>query len=123
MKTAGGGGIGRQVQDASFFIGVLRSKMNDIRAEISRLRAEIERHEKELSQQGHLERTYETLLQEVKTLEGTLADYNLAVDKARTTADPGEVAKYLHELEDQNRCACCLRLCACRRDEVSLIEG
>ncbi|CAM9412678.1 unnamed protein product, partial [Sphacelaria rigidula] len=103
MKTAGGGGIGRQVQDASFFIGVLRSKMNDIRAEISRLRAEIERHEKELSQQGHLERTYETLLQEVKTLEGTLADYNLAVDKARTTADPGEVAKYLHELEDQNR--------------------
>lgn len=42
-------------------------------------------------------------LQEVKTLEGTLADYNLAVDKVRTTADPGEVTKYLHDLEDQNR--------------------
>lgn len=41
--------------------------------------------------------------QEVKTLEGSLADYNLAVDKARTTADPGEVTKYLHDLEDQNR--------------------
>lgn len=39
----------------------------------------------------------------MKTLEGTLADYNLAIDKARTTADPGEVAKYLHDLEDQNR--------------------
>lgn len=104
MKTAGGGGFGRQVQDGSFFIGVLRSKMNDIRAEISRLRAEMERHEKDFSQQGHLERTYETMLQEVKGLEGTLADYNLAVDKARTTADPGEVAKSLHDLEDQNRC-------------------
>lgn len=42
--------------------------------------------------------------QEVKALEGTLADYNLAVDKARTTADPGEVTKYLHDLEDRNRC-------------------
>ncbi|CAM9789148.1 unnamed protein product [Pylaiella littoralis] len=104
MKTAGGGiGIGRQVQDGSYFIGVLRSKMNDIHAEVGRLRVEIERHEKDVSQQGHLERTYETMLQEVKTLEGTLADYNLAIDKARTTADPGEVTKYLHDLEDQNR--------------------
>lgn len=104
MKTSAGG-VGRQVQDGSFFVGVLRSKVNDIRAEIGHLRAEIERHEKDLSQQGHLERAYETMLQEVKTLEGTLADYNLAVDKSRTTADPGEVAKYLHDLEDQNRSA------------------
>ena len=63
MKTAGGGGIGRQVQDASFFIGVLRGKMNDARAEVGRLRAEIERHDKDVSQQGHLERTYESMLQ------------------------------------------------------------
>ena len=106
MKTSVGG-VGRQVQDGSFFIGILRSKMNDIRAEIGRLRAEIDRHGKNLSQQGHLERTYETMLQEVKTLEGTLADYNLAVDKARTTADPGEVAKYLNDLEDHNRYGRC----------------
>lgn len=103
MKTSAGG-VGRQVQDSSFFIGVLRSKMNDIRVEVGNLRSEITRHEKDVSQQGHLERTYETMLHDVKTLEGTLADYNLAVDKARTTADPGEVAKYLHDLEDQNRC-------------------
>lgn len=63
MKTAGGGGIGRQVQDASFFIGVLRGKMNDARAEVGRLRAEMERHDKDVSQQGHLERTYEATLQ------------------------------------------------------------
>lgn len=102
MKTSAGG-VGRQVQDGSFFIGVLRSKINDILAEISRLRAEIERHEKDLSHHGALERTYETLLHEVKSLEGTLADYNLAMDKARTTADPSEVSKYLHDLEDHNR--------------------
>lgn len=63
MKTAGGGGIGRQVQDGSFFIGVLRSKINDARAEVGRLQAEIDRHEKDVSQRGHLERTYETMLQ------------------------------------------------------------
>eukprot|EP00904_Undaria_pinnatifida_P009881 jgi/Undpi1/6022/HiC_scaffold_2.g01296.m1 len=88
MKTSAGG-VGRQVQDGSFFVGVLRSKMNDVRAEIGRLRAEIDRHGKNLSQQGHLERT--------------LADYNLAADKARTTADPGEAAKFLNDLEDHNR--------------------
>ena len=96
--------MGRQVQDGSYFIGVLRGKMNDTRAEIGRLRAEIEQHEKDVSQQTHLERMYDTRLQDVKMLEGDLADYNLAVDKARTTADPGEVAKYLHDLEDHNRC-------------------
>lgn len=103
MKTSAGG-VGRQVQDSSFFIGVLRNKMGDARGEIVRLRAEIERHEKDTSQQGHLDRTHESLLQEVKTLEASLADYNLAVDKTRTTADPGEVARYLNDLEDQNRC-------------------
>jgi hypothetical protein len=36
-------------------------------------------------------------------MQGTLADHNLAMDKARTTADPGEVASYLQELEDRNR--------------------
>ncbi|CAM9723209.1 unnamed protein product [Ascophyllum nodosum] len=110
MKVSGGG-MGRQVQDGSYFIGVLRGKMNDTRAEIGRLRAEIEQHEKDVSQQTHLERMYDTRLQDVKMLEGDLADYNLAVDKARTTADPGEVAKYLHDLEDHNR-----------RDAVALDE-
>lgn len=96
-------GKGRQVQDGSFFIGVLREKVNDIRAEIDRLQAEIGQYEKDVSQQKHLERTYEGMLQAVKTLEGTLADHNLAIDKARTAADPGEATKYLHDLEDNNR--------------------
>jgi hypothetical protein len=41
-------------------------------------------------------------------LQGTLADHNLAMDKARTTADPGEVASYLQELEDRNRYILCI---------------
>ncbi|CAM9299562.1 unnamed protein product [Discosporangium mesarthrocarpum] len=102
MKTAAGG-PGRQVQDSSFFIGVLRNKMNLLQKETKRLQDEIEQHNKDSAHYGHMERTYESLLQEVKQLEGTVADYNLAVDKSRTTADPGEVAAYLHNLEDQNR--------------------
>ncbi|CAM9322557.1 unnamed protein product [Choristocarpus tenellus] len=102
MKTSAGG-PGRQVQDSSYFIGVLRNKMNMIQKEIVRLTEEIDQHNKESAQYGQLQRTYDSLLQEVKQLEGTLADYNLAVDKSRTTADPGEVTAYLHNLEDQNR--------------------
>ncbi|KAG5180491.1 intraflagellar transport protein 74 [Tribonema minus] len=103
MRTSQGAGPGRLVQDGSFFLGQLRQKIMDIQRELAKLKAEGEQHTKDSSQYGGLERTYETLLAEVKNLEGTLADHNLAMDKARTTADPGEVVAYLSELEDRNR--------------------
>lgn len=40
------------------------------------------------------ERKYEGLLKEVRHLEGTLADHNLAMDKLRTSTDPDEVRGY-----------------------------
>ncbi|CAN0164724.1 unnamed protein product [Phaeothamnion confervicola] len=102
MKTAGGG-RGRLVQDASYFIGALRTKINDIQKELRRLQDQIGRHNVDSSQLGQLERRYETLLQEVKGMEGTLADYNLSMDKVRTSADAGDVLAFLAELEDRNR--------------------
>eukprot|EP00953_Heterococcus_sp_UTEX-ZZ885_P022380 12390-Heterococcus_DN1.PRE.2 len=81
-------------------------QMNDIQKELASLKGEQEQHAKDSSQYSGLERTYEGLLTAVKTLEGTLADHNLAMDKARTTADPGEVASYLQELEDRNSTVC-----------------
>jgi hypothetical protein len=35
-----------------------------------------------------LERRYETLIKSKEILEGELADYNLALDKTRTSTDP-----------------------------------
>ena len=44
------------------------------------------------------ERRYESLLKDVRSLEGTLADYNLAMDKLRTSTDPEEVRQYHREV-------------------------
>ena len=48
------------------------------------MRGEIDRIGKDSSLMTQLERKYEGLIKEVRSLEGDLADYNLAMDKART---------------------------------------
>ena len=59
--------------------------------------------ERDAGQYSQLERKYESLLKEVRSLEGTLADYNLAMDKLRTSTDPAEVTNYQKNLEARNR--------------------
>ena len=51
--------------------------------EIHSLRAESKQHEKSMHEYGGIQKRHETLLREVRTLEGALADYNLAMDKDR----------------------------------------
>jgi hypothetical protein len=77
-------GPGRQVQDASFFVSLLRTKITECSAECSKMRTDIERISKDSSLMTQLERKYEGLIKEVRELEGSLADYNLAMDKSRT---------------------------------------
>jgi len=102
MKTAGQG-PGRQVQDTSYYVAVLRSKLTEIATEISNLKREINQHNTDSSQYSSLERKYEELLKEVRHLEGTLADYNLAMDKMRMHTDPSEVEAYQKQLAAKNR--------------------
>lgn len=103
MRTSHGQGHGRLVQDGNFFMGVLRTKVNDIQKELTNLKSEADQHFKDQNQYSSLERTYDTLLSDIKALEGTLADYNLAMDKSRRTADTAEMSSYLQELEEKNR--------------------
>ena len=85
-------GPGRQVQDINFFVGVLRTKIGDIVAEIQRMKLELERGAKDSVLTAQLERRYDALLKEVRSLEGDLADFNLAMDKARSSiVDAGEI--------------------------------
>lgn len=62
-------------------VGLLRKRVADISTEMSKLNTEIETNSKDSSQYTQLERKYETLLRSKETLEGQLADYNLALDK------------------------------------------
>ena len=94
--------IGRQVQDASFFLGYLRTKENQIVAEMETLQLEIERLEKECHSMKDNENTNDDLLVEVRELEGILADYNLAMDKARSGTDSEDIIKFQKQLELDN---------------------
>lgn len=82
MSTAG---PGRMVQDASFFASVLRQRINEISGEITRMRGEVDKSAKDATVLNQYEKKYESLIKEVRALEGDLADYNLAMDKSRTS--------------------------------------
>ena len=72
---------GRLVEDAAYYIGLLRKRIGDTTSETQRLKTELDQNAKDTSQYSQLERKYETLLKAKEALEGQLADYNLALDK------------------------------------------
>lgn len=83
-------------------MSLLRSKITEVTAECTKMRTEIERIGKDSSLMTQLERKYEGLIKEVRSLEGDLADYNLAMDKARTGTDAGEIVAYHAALKRRN---------------------
>lgn len=72
---------GRIVQDSAYYIGLLRTKIKEVNEETNKLGEEIDLQSKDNSQYTQLERRYEALVKGKETLEGQLADYNLALDK------------------------------------------
>ena len=94
---------GRLVEDSSYYVGLIRKKINDVNGETLRLRSEIDQQSKDSSQFTQLERRYETLIKNKETLEGELADYNLALDKTRTSTDPEDVRHMCMQVSERNR--------------------
>ena len=100
VKTAG---LGRRVQDSSYYLGLVRSKISELNDEIKKMKKEIAQSKKDNNKYVRLEKKYEDLIKEVRELEGTLADYNLAMDKARTNTDPFEITRYQEVLRERNK--------------------
>ncbi|KFM76787.1 Intraflagellar transport protein 74-like protein, partial [Stegodyphus mimosarum] len=92
----------RQVQDKSYFMGLLRSKINELTAEITRITKEIDLLTKEQSTYLTYEKRAEAQALELKDLQGQLADYNLLVDKLNTDAEMADVQLEYRELKAQN---------------------
>ncbi len=83
------------VASASFYIAEVRHRVNEVGAELARLR-------KKFASVTRAQGQYAVVLQEVRALEGVLADYNLAFDKLRTSLDPAKLHLYHQQLQARN---------------------
>jgi len=100
--------IERKIQDKSYYITLLKTKISDISNEIMNMNDEIGKINSDITTYANLNKEYETLSKEVQNLEGELADYNLAGDKYRSLMKAEDIE------EVYNRCKL---LCKRKMDE------
>ncbi|XP_061877539.1 intraflagellar transport protein 74 homolog [Entelurus aequoreus] len=101
MKT-GLKGPQRQILDKSYYLGLLRSKINELTTEISKLHKEIDTFNQENSVYLSYEKRAESLAAEIRDLQGQLADYNMLMDKLNTNSDMEEMINDYNNLKGQN---------------------
>ncbi|NXI01133.1 IFT74 protein, partial [Pachycephala philippinensis] len=92
----------RQIMDKTYYLGVLRSKTNELTTEINKLQEEVEMYKQEKSVYLSYEKRAEALAGEIKDFQGQLADYNMVVDILNTSTDMAEVIHDYNMLKVQN---------------------
>ncbi|XP_075941547.1 intraflagellar transport protein 74 homolog isoform X2 [Anarhichas minor] len=101
MKT-GMKGPQRQILDKSYYLGLLRGKINELTTETSKLHKEIDNYNQENSVYLSYEKRAEGLAAEIKDLQGQLADYNMLVDKLNTNTEMEEMINDYNILKAHN---------------------
>lgn len=97
MKT-GSVGPKRQIYDKTYYLVELRKRNQELADEVNKLNKEIEENQVHAS----LDKRYDSLVRTVRSLEGDLADHNLATDKQRTDTRPEEVHHMYSIMKGQN---------------------
>ncbi|MCQ2820942.1 MAG: hypothetical protein MJ252_27100 [archaeon] len=93
----------RKIQDKSYFMTLLKTKIGDISKEIFNMNNEIGTINTDLTTYANLNKTFETLSKEVQNLEGELADYNLAGDKYRSMMKAEDIQEVYTRIQMYNR--------------------
>ncbi|CAH1779959.1 unnamed protein product [Owenia fusiformis] len=101
LKT-GAKGPHRQVQDKSYFVGLLRSKTTELTQEVARLSKDVDVNYEESSSYLTYEKRAESLANEIKDLQAELGDYNTLVDKLNTDEDIQDIQLDLADLKASN---------------------
>jgi len=101
MKT---GSIGpkRQVYDKTYYMLELRKRCTQLQQEVEKMSGEVEEIRQDNLLYNNLEKRYDQLVKGVRSLEGDLADHNLATDKQRTDTRPEEVHHMYMIMKQQN---------------------
>jgi len=95
-------GPGRQVYDKTYYMTQLRQKIQELTQALQSFNKEITEISNDNSLYASYEKRYDQLIRTVRTYEGDLADYNLALDKQRTDTRPEEVNYMYALLKNQN---------------------
>jgi len=101
MKT-GSVGPKRQIYDKTYYMLELRKKCQDLQQELVSMNKEISDSQNDNQFFASLEKRYDSLVKTVRSLEGDLADHNLATDKQRTDTRPEEVHHMYTIMKAQN---------------------
>jgi len=101
MKT-GSLGPKRQIYDKTYYMLELRKRSQELVDEVSALNKEINDIQQDNQLYLNLEKRYDGLVKTVRSLEGDLADHNLATDKQRTDTRPEEVHHMYMIMRSQN---------------------
>ncbi len=103
MKTRGG--PGRQVQDKTYYLSALRSKINEIASEIQKMKQEDEQIKQDVQQMEGLNSKKSKLDVEVQNFKGQFDDMNLAIQQLHELGDCDvieEVKKIRNLLRERN---------------------
>lgn len=92
----------RQVQDKSYWLGLLRARITELSSEITKLNKNINNFNQENASYTSYEKSAETLAAEIKELQGQLADYNTLVDKLNTNSSFDDLKEDFDILKSQN---------------------
>ena len=103
ISGAGGQKIERKIQDKSYYLTLLQTRLNNIQNEIIKMNEEIGKINSDMTQYGNLNKQYEILSKEVQDLEGELADYNLAGDKHRSGMRAEDIEEVYNRIKLYNK--------------------
>ncbi|NWS28751.1 IFT74 protein, partial [Polioptila caerulea] len=92
----------RQIMDKTYYLGMLRSKTNELTTEINKLQEEVEMYKQEKSVYLSYEKRAEALAGEIKDFQDQLADYNMVVDILNTGTDMAKVIRDYNMIKVQN---------------------
>jgi intraflagellar transport protein 74 len=101
MKT-GSFGPKRQIYDKTYYVVELGKRCRELADEVTKLNKEISETQQDNQHYAALEKRYDSLVKTVRSLEGDLADHNLATDKQRTDTRPEEVHHMYMLMKSQN---------------------
>ena len=103
ISGSGGQKIERKIQDKSYFMTLLTTRISEISNELAKMNDQIGEINTNMTKYGALNKEYEVLSKEVQELEGELADYNLAGDKYRSNMRAEDIEEVYNRIKLYNK--------------------